>query len=173
MYLALAALVALIGYVVVPSLVSEVQTLSRDAPHYAAVLRRNATFRQYDHRYHLTAKLVRDTHRLPEVLARLAGPLKDVTVGAVSFIGQLTTVLAVTFLLALRRKDYADMVLAQTGRQRERYRQVLIDIKNAVAGYTLGNVVISVLATLAMWVVLSILGVPYALALGFVVGFFD
>jgi predicted PurR-regulated permease PerM len=37
----------------------------------------------------------------------------------------------------------------------------------------LGNIVISVLATVATWVVLSILGVPYAIALGFVVGFFD
>ena len=37
----------------------------------------------------------------------------------------------------------------------------------------LGNIIISVLATVATWIVLSILGVPYALSLGFVVGFFD
>ena len=42
-----------------------------------------------------------------------------------------------------------------------------------MAGYTLGNIAISALATAATWIVLSILGVPYALALGFVVGFFD
>jgi predicted PurR-regulated permease PerM len=47
------------------------------------------------------------------------------------------------------------------------------EINAAVANYMLGNVVISVLATVATWIVLSILGVPYALALGFVVGFFD
>jgi hypothetical protein len=33
--------------------------------------------------------------------------------------------------------------------------------------------VTGVLATLATWIVLSVLGVPYALSLGFVVGFFD
>jgi len=33
--------------------------------------------------------------------------------------------------------------------------------------------VISVLATIATWIVLTILGVPYALSLGFLVGFFD
>jgi predicted PurR-regulated permease PerM len=60
-----------------------------------------------------------------------------------------------------------------TGERQERYRQVIIEIKDAVAGYTLGNIIISVLATLATWIVLSILGVPYALALGLVVGFFD
>jgi predicted PurR-regulated permease PerM len=35
------------------------------------------------------------------------------------------------------------------------------------------NVVISVLATAATWLVLPILGVRYALSLGIVVGFFD
>ncbi len=39
--------------------------------------------------------------------------------------------------------------------------------------YVLGNIIISLLATVATWIVLSILGVPYALALGFIVGFFD
>ena len=103
----LALLVAVIGYVVIPSVVREVHTLSHDAPHYAAQLRHNAAFRHYDDRHHICD------------------------------------------------------------------RQVIIDIKNAVARYTLGNIVISVLATVATWIVLSILGVPYALALGLVVGFFD
>ena len=39
--------------------------------------------------------------RLPQGLAHLAGPLKQVTVSAFSFIGQLVTVLALTFLLTL------------------------------------------------------------------------
>ena len=81
--------------------------------------------------------------------------------------------LAVTFLLTSRGRDYAEMGLALTGKRQDRNRQMLIDVKDAVAGYTLGNIVISVLATIATWIVLSILGVPYALALGFVVGFFD
>ena len=98
-------MVVLIGYVVIPSVVREVQTLSRDAPHYAAELRRNATFRHYDDRYHITANILRDAHRLPEMLAQLAGPLKDVTVGAASFITQLIAVLAVTFLLVLHGRD--------------------------------------------------------------------
>ena len=172
-YVILALLVGLIGSVVIPSVVREVQTLSHDAPHYAAELRRNATFRHYDDRYHITAKLLRDAHRLPELLARAAGPLKDVTVGAASFVTQLITVLAVTFLLVLHGREYSELGLSLTGRRQQRYRQVIIDIKDAVARYTLGNIVISVLATMATWIVLSILGVPYALALGLVVGFFD
>jgi predicted PurR-regulated permease PerM len=172
-YVMLALLVGLIGYVVIPSVVREVETLSRDAPHYAAELRRNATFRRYDDRYHITAKLLRDAQRLPELLARAAGPLKDVTVGAASFVTQLITVLAVTFLLVLHGREYSELGLCLIGRRQQRYRQVIVDIKDAVARYTLGNIVISVLATVATWIVLSILGVQYALALGLVVGFFD
>ena len=57
-YLILATLIVLIGYVVIPSLVKELHTLSRNAPHYAAQLRHNASFRHFDNRYHITAKLV-------------------------------------------------------------------------------------------------------------------
>jgi predicted PurR-regulated permease PerM len=172
-YLLLIAGVAVVGYVVVPSLVKEVGQLSNNAPHYAAELRRNATFRHYDNRYHITTKLVQDAHRLPQMLGHLVGPLKDVTVQAASFIGQLVTVLAISFLLILHGRQYVNMGLGLLGPREKRYRQLIIDINRAVADYVLGNVVISVLATLATWIVLTILGVPYALSLGFVVGFFD
>ena len=172
-YVILIAAVAVVGYVVVPSLVKEVQQFSNHAPQYAADLRGNRTFRHYDDHYHITAKLVRDAHRLPELLAKTAGPLKDVTVQAASFIGQLITVLALTFLFVLHGRKYVELGLSLMGRRQQRYRRLIIDINKAVAGYMLGNVTISVLATVATWIVLSILGVPFALSLGFVVGFFD
>jgi predicted PurR-regulated permease PerM len=172
-YVALIASVAIIGYVVIPSLVKEVEQLSRDAPRYAADLRHNGTFRRYDNRYHISARLVHDARRLPQLLGHLVGPLKDVTVQAASFIGQLTTVLALGFLLLLHGRDYVNLGLSLTGDRAERYRQLVIDVNKAVADYVLGNIVISVLATVATWIVLSILGVPYALSLGFLIGFFD
>ena len=173
-YVALLVSVAVIGYVVVPSLVKEVGQVAHDAPRYAADLRHNGTFRHYDNRYHITPKIVEDARRLPQLLGHLVGPLKDVTVQAASFIGQLTTVLAISFLLILRGREYVDLGLGtMTGPSQRRYRQLIVDVNRAVADYVLGNIVISVLATIATWIVLSILGVPYALALGFLVGFFD
>ena len=164
---------AVIGYIVIPSLVKEVEQIARDAPKYAADLRHNAKFRHYDNRYHITPKLVDDARRLPQLLGHLVGPLKDVTVQAASFIGQLTTVIAISFVLILHGRQYVNLGLSPTGRSERRYRQLIIDVNRAVADYVLGNIVISVLATVATWIVLSILGVPYALALGFLVGFFD
>ena len=64
-YVILISSVALIGYLVGPSLAKQVQQIAHDAPRFAADLRHNGTFRQYDNRYHITPKLVRDAHRLP------------------------------------------------------------------------------------------------------------
>ncbi len=172
-YVVLIASVAVIGALVVPSMAKEVGQLSKNASHYAHELRGNATFRHYDDRYHISAKLVQDAHHLPQKLGHLVGPLKQVTVSAFSFIGELVTVLALTCLLILHGRSYVNIGLSLTGAREERYRRLIADISGAVAKYVLGNVLISVLATLATWIVLTILGVPYALSLGFVVGFFD
>ena len=173
LYVVLAGGVAVLGSFVVPSMAKQVQEISRNAPRYASELRANTTFRHYDDRYHITAKLEGDLQRLPELLGRAAGPLEAVTVQAAGVVGQLVTVLALTFLLLLHGRDYVGMALRLTGPREARYRSTLIDVNRAVANYMLGNVAISLMATLATWIVLSILGVPYALSLGVVVGFFD
>jgi len=172
-YAALAAGVVVVGVVVVPSMVKEVQQVSRDALRYEQDLRRNETFRHYDDRYHVAAKVQADARALPGRLREATGPLQDVTVQAFGAIGQFVTVLAVTFLLMLNGRRYVGMGLRLTGSREAHYRALVIDINHAVGRYMLGNVAISVLATTATWLVLSILGVPYALSLGIVVGFFD
>lgn len=172
-YVLLIAAIGVIGAVVVPSMVKEVGRLSHNAPQYAHELRSNSTFRHYDNRYHISAKLVKDARGLPAALGHLVGPLKDVTVSAVGFLGQLVTVLAITFLLVLHGRDYVNIGLSLTGERSERYRRLVVKVNHAVASYVLGNIIISVLATLMTWIVLSVLGVPYALSLGIVVGFFD
>jgi predicted PurR-regulated permease PerM len=173
LYVALAAGVVAVGVVVVPSMVRQVGQLSHDAPGYVQDLRRNDTVRRYDDRYHISAKLEADARALPSELQKATGPLQDVTVKAFGVAGQFVTVLSVAFLLMLNGRRYVGMALRLTGRQEARYRALVIDINGAVARYMLGNVSISVLATVATWLVLTILGVPYALSLGIVVGFFD
>jgi predicted PurR-regulated permease PerM len=173
LYLALAGGVVLVGVVVVPSMVKQVQQLSHEAPRYTDDLRRNATFRRYDDRYHIAAKLQADAHDLPSQLSRAAGPLQDVTVKAFGVIGEFVTVLTVAFLLMLNGRRYVGLALRLTGSREARYRSLIVDVNQAVARYMLGNVAISLLATVATWLVLTILGVPYALSLGIVVGFFD
>jgi predicted PurR-regulated permease PerM len=105
-YAALAAGVIVVGVVVVPSMVKEVQQLSRDAPRYEQDLRRNETFRRYDDRYHIAAKMRAEGRALPNQLRKATGPLQDVTVKAFGLIGQFVTVLSVAFLLMLNGRRY-------------------------------------------------------------------
>jgi predicted PurR-regulated permease PerM len=173
LYLTLAAGVVVVGVVVVPSMVKQVQQIAHEAPRYTHDLRRNATFRRYDDRYHIAAKLQGDARKLPSQLSRASGPLQDVTVKAFGVIGEFVTVLSVAFLLMLNGRRYVGLALRLAGSRETRYRSLIVDVNQAVARYMLGNVAISLLATVATWLVLTILGVPYALSLGIVVGFFD
>jgi predicted PurR-regulated permease PerM len=74
-------------------------------------------------------------------------------------VGQFVTVRSVASLLMLNGRRYVGMALRLTGTREQRYRSLVIGINQAVARYMLGNVVISVLATAARWLVLTILGV--------------
>ena len=156
LYAALATGVVVVGAVVVPSMVTQVRQLSHDAPRYAHDLRRNDTLRRYDDRYHITTRVQRDAQDLPSQLQKATGPLQDVTVKAFGVVGQFVTVLSVAFLLMLNGRRYVGMGLRLTGRREPRYRKLVIDINQAVARYMLGNVAISVLATVSTWLVLTI-----------------
>jgi predicted PurR-regulated permease PerM len=173
LYLTLAGGVLLVGAVVVPSMAKQVGQIAHDAPHYVHSLRGNATFRRYDDRYGLTTHLQADVRALPSRLADATGSLQTVTVKAFGAVGQLVTVLSIAFLLLLHGREYVGMALRLTGPREARYRHLVSDINQAVAKYMLGNVAISVVATAATWLVLTLLGVPYALSLGVVVGLFD
>src|SRR4029079_3038705 len=125
--------------------------VSRDAPRYEQDLRRNETFRHYDDRYHVAARVPADARALPGRLREATGPLQDVTVQAFGAIGQFVTVLSVAFLLMLNGRRYVGMGRRVTASRESRYRPLVIDITQAVGRYMLGNVAISVLATAATW----------------------
>src|SRR5690242_6924875 len=55
----------------------------------------------------------------------------------------------------------------------DRWRRVGQDIYLTVGGYITGNLLISLIAGASITIVLLIMGVPYAVALGLIVGFLD
>jgi predicted PurR-regulated permease PerM len=172
-YLVLITFVVVIGVALVPSLVRQVHHLSSNAPTYIHDLKQNSTFRHYDSRYHITTALSRQASQLPDRLQHETGSLETATVRVFAVLGSFLTVMTITFLLVLRGREYVGMALRLTGDRQERYRSLVIQINQAVASYMLGNVAISVLCTVSSWIVLMILGVPYALSLAIVMGFFD
>jgi predicted PurR-regulated permease PerM len=173
-YLGIAAGIFGIGLLIVPPLVTGVETLSSDLPGYVDDLRQNETFREYDDRYHITEKLKEQAEELPSKLGDAAGTLRDVTVGVFSRFVQLFSILVITFFLLKDGNRLLEFFYKQLpeGRAR-RLRKIAADISDAISGYVFGNFVISVLAGLVTYVTLRILGVPFALPLAILFGFFD
>ena len=173
-YLSIAAAIFGIGLVIVPPLVTGVESLSSDLPGYVNDLRHNQTFREYDNRYHITQKLKEQANQLPSKLGDAAGTLRDVTVGVFSRFVQLFSILVITFFLVKDGQRLLDFFYRQLPETRaQRFRQIASDISDAISGYVFGNFVISVLAGLVTYVTLRILGVPFALPLAILFGFFD
>jgi predicted PurR-regulated permease PerM len=173
-YLVSALAVGGAGALIVPSIGSQIGRLSQDARDGVRDLRRDATFRRYDDRYHVSAKLQSQLRSLPGRVGEAAGPLRDVTVGAAGFVADLAAVLSIAFLLMLHGERYADAVLGAVSPTRaDRWRRVAPQIYQAVSGYVLGNLAISVIAGGCAWIAMTLLGVPFAAPLAIVIAFFD
>src|SRR5215204_1120738 len=173
-YLAIAGGIFGIGLLIVPPLVSGIESLSSDLPGYVDDLRQNETFREYDDRYQITEKLKQQAEDLPSKLGDAAGTLRDVTVGVFSRFVQLFSILVITFFLVKDGDRLLEFFYRQLPEVRaRRFRKIASDISDAISGYVFGNFVISILAGLVTYVTLRILGVPFALPLAILFGFFD
>lgn len=125
-------------------------------------------------RYDLEDYVERNDERLQQSLTDLGAPALDLarTVFAGIFAG--VTILVLVFLMLLEAKTVTSTTLRLVPvRHRERVRRVAVDASRAVSGYVFGNLVISVIAGVAAWIMLALLGVPYAGVLGLFVGFAD
>jgi predicted PurR-regulated permease PerM len=173
-YLSIGASIFGIGLLIVPPLVNGVTDLSDNLPGYVDDLRHNQTFRDYDNRYHITAKLRDQAQQLPSKLGDAAGTLRDVTVGVFNRFVQLFSILVITFFLVKDGHRLLNFVYGQVPpASARRMRKIAGDISDAISGYVFGNFVISILAGLVTYVTLRVLGVPFALPLAILFGFFD
>lgn len=173
-YVLIGASVVGIGLLIIPPIVTQVDALATDLPGYVEDLRGNEQFAKYDDKYDITVKLKEQAQRLPEYLGDAAGALRSITVGAFGAIIQLVTVLTMTFFLLLDGGRIANFLLGVRGPEREvRYRRIAKEVYGSVSGYVAGNLLISLTAGVTTYLVLSILGVPFAVPLAVLMAFLD
>jgi predicted PurR-regulated permease PerM len=115
---------------------------------------------------------------LPSQLAQSAESLLsstgDLFVSAVGFVTGLVTVLVVAFFLLLDGERFLDLGLRLLAEpQRPRVRSILERSGGAVSGYLSGNFAISLICGVAVYIVLILLGIPYALTLALIVAVLD
>ena len=112
-FLGLFIAIFLLGLIVVPPIVNEVQAFADDVPSYIDDIRSNDTLREYDNKYDITKKLEDQASSLPSRLGDAAGALQAVTVGVFSTVIQLVTVLTIAFFLLLDGGRIVNFLLAQ------------------------------------------------------------
>lgn len=173
-YVLITASIFGVGLLIVPPIVNQVDQLSKDIPGYLSNLRDNKQFRKYDDKYHISKKLNEQAKKLPSHLGDAAGALESITVGVFGAIVQLVTVLTMTFFLLLDGERIAGFLLRIRGPEREeRYRRIAGEIYRSTAGYVAGNLLISMVAGVSTYLVLSLLGVPFAVPLAVLMAFLD
>ena len=158
---------------VVPPVVNGASDLSRNIPSYIDDLRNNDTIREFDNKYDVTSRLTEEAQKLPSKLGDAAGALQSIAAGAFNAAFQLLTILTMTFFLLLDGKRIAGFLVRRAGPHREdRHRGILERIYKSTSGYVAGALTITSINGLLTFIVLSILGVPFAVPLAVLMSFF-
>ena len=168
------ALIALI----VPPLINEANDFADNVPRYARdvtkYVKENEQLRDINDDYDITSKLEDEAGKLPDRLGGAAGTLRDVGFGIVNSLFALITILVLTaFLLGSGRTWVDSIIRSRPPAQRERLRRSLDNMASAVAGYVAGALLIALIAGVATYVVLAILGVPFRGPLALIAGLFS
>jgi predicted PurR-regulated permease PerM len=112
--------------------------------------------------------------QLGDLVGNLFSASGQIAVSAAGFLAALATVLTLTFFLILGSERYVNAgvgLFAQ--RHQPLVRRILEQVAGAVSGYVTGNLAISVICGVTTFVVLLILGMPYAAPLALLVAVLD
>jgi predicted PurR-regulated permease PerM len=165
-----------IGALFIPTLVREINDFANAVPGYVDDLtkgRGKLGFLERD--YQIVEKIRKALSKggVSGVLG-LTGTALSVTKSIFNAIIAVVTITFLTLFMLLEGPMWVERFYALLPeRSRPRWRRVGGDIYRSVGGYVTGNLAISVLAGVSATVVLLILGVDFAVALGVLVGLFD
>jgi predicted PurR-regulated permease PerM len=177
-YLGLLAIPIALIALIVPPLITEANDFADKVPSYARdvtkYVKENDRLRKINDDYDITSKLEDEAGKLPNRLGGAAGTLRDVGFGIVNSLFALITILVLTaFLLGSGRTWVDALIRSRPPGQRERLRRSLDNMASAVAGYVAGALLIALIAGVATYVVLLILGVPFRGPLALIAGLFS
>lgn len=162
-------------YLFVKPLVNQTQDLINNFPQLVSDARngRGNVGRIVQH-YNLDRYVEENQQKLRSAITNSTGSIVAVFSAVVSTIATLVTVLVLAFMMLLYGREMVKLPLIFfTLPTQERITKVANDAAKAVTGYTLGNVLISVIAAAVTFVTLTALGVHFAVVLAVWVGFAD
>jgi predicted PurR-regulated permease PerM len=164
---------ALLG-LLVPPIVEQVNNLVDDAPRYAAdvteFVNENKQLRELNEDYDLTAKLQEEAGKLPGKVGDVAGVLGDIGLGIVNGIFVGVTILTLSIFMVGGGPRWRDAFLRRQPADRgNSMRRMFEAISYATGNYVQGALLQATIAGVSAFIMLKILGIPYAAALAVIV----
>jgi predicted PurR-regulated permease PerM len=160
---------------VVPPLVTQGTNLASDLPNYAndvqSFVNKNERLRKLDQKYDITGSLNKQAATLPGRVGDAAKVLGDIGLGLVNSIFALLNILILSIFILAGGRGWIDAALRlRPEAERTRMRRVLDDTASAVGGYVQGALTIALIAGIQSFVVMELLGVPFAAPLAVLAG---
>jgi predicted PurR-regulated permease PerM len=175
-YLIVLIVIVGVGATFLPKLIDEVNGFVDALPNYVHDLTHGRGRLGFlETKYHVVEK-VRDaiqTGGVTKVLG-LSGAALSVTKSIISLIAGTVTIVFLTFFMLLEVHAWMERIYGLfSDNSQARVRKIGDDIYKTVGGYVTGNILISLVAGTSATIVLLIMGVPYAVALGLLVAVLD
>ncbi len=177
-YAALVLIPIGLGALIIPSLVGQIENLGDNVPEYAQdvtdFVNENNTLNDLNEKYDFTSELQSLADDLPSKIGDAAGVLQDIGVGVVNSIFAAVTILILSIFMVSGGPRWAEgFVRAQPPVRAERVERALRHIANAIGNYVGGALLQATIAGVSSFIVLTILGAPFAGPLALIVAFFD
>jgi len=160
---------------VVPPMVTQGTQLAEDLPNYANdvqdFVKKNRRLRELDDKYDITGELNKQAATLPGKIGDAAKVLGDIGLGLVNSIFALLNILILSIFIVSRGRQWTDAAIKlRPEAERERLRRILDHTASAVGGYVQGALTIALIAGVQSFIVMEILGVPFAAPLAVLAG---
>ena len=160
---------------VVPPLVTQGTNLAEDLPNYANdvqdYVNKNKRLRELDDKYDLTGQLQKQANQLPGKIGDAAKVLSDIGLGLVNSVFALVNILILSIFIVAGGRGWTEAALQlRPEAERERMRRILDHTACAVGGYVQGALTIALIAGVQAFIVMEILGVPFAAPLAVLAG---
>jgi len=169
------AVLAILIAAFVPSIVHQSSNFLSDVPKNAqSIADSNTPLGQVMRRYDVLSYIEQHQDKLVGSLGGYSRPVLNGIRNALSSLVGILTVISLTYFMLAEGADWVNkFAKSRYGGHIKDKEKVLGDMYNSVSGYVAGNLATSALAAIAAIIMLTILGVPYAIPLGIVVGVFD
>jgi predicted PurR-regulated permease PerM len=177
-YIGLILVPVLLAALLVPPVVEQLNLLIDNLPRYVADLQQfiseNERLRELEQDYNITAELQKQASSLPGQVGDAAGILSNIGLGLVNSVFAGVTILVLSLFMINAGRGWLDWIAERQGPERAEWLKRLFDrVGNAVANYVAGALGQAVIAGLLAYIVLLILGVPYAGSLAVVIFLLD